>query len=112
MTMLKKIVGELENFSGLSQLSKQVFGEEGQLENGVAILEQVKDKKLKATLSYSTNLLIRVFFLNKASLDFQSPSLFAKDLQEKGLSEALGEDVRVEPSGHITVIDMETRQLP
>jgi len=62
--MVRAIVKQLSPVEGLEGVEQMVCSE-NELLNGVTANSQVKDKKLKNTKSWSTNLLVRLHFLLK-----------------------------------------------
>ena len=67
--------------------------------NGIEI-GLCRDKKLKNTLSWSSNILIRLHFIQKLN---KSPHEFALSFKDK--LEQTFKNIRVEKSGFIVVID-------
>lgn len=69
---------------------------------------------MKKTLSWSTNLLIVAhFYLKKNGYELaaeKSPSEFAKKVGEKLTAEM--DNLRVEPSGYLVVVDERPRPAP
>jgi len=81
------------------------------LKNGVVISDQVKDKALKGTKSWSTNLLIRVHFILKQSQSDKAAKS-PKELADKLRPAIESETIRVEPSGFVTIIDTQKAEKP
>ena len=106
--ILKNLLMSLQKHLNFD-ITDQIFVDDS-IKNGV-LISDCRDKKLKNTLSWSSNILIRVHFILKATLPDIAKSNqkeFIDSFKDKDLFET---SVKILPSGFIMYVDETPKQM-